>query len=1473
MGILNTIMDVFGFGIGTSIGVIIGYYVFIYVLPTDVEDIKGRPLVEDDTETMQRLLPEIPLWVKNPDYDRVDWLNKLIEYMWPYLDKAICATVKSIAKPIIDEQTPQYKIESVEFETLTLGMKVYVTDDKELIMEPSIKWAGNPNIIIAVKAYGLKATAQVVDLQVFAIPRITLKPLVSVIPCFANIFVSLMNKPHVDFGLKLVGADLMAIPGLYMFVQELIKDQVANMYLWPQSLEVQIMDPAIAVKKPLGILDVKVVKAMKLQKKDLIGKSDPYVKLNLRDEKLAVKKTTVKRSNLNPEWNEEFNFVIKNPAAQILDVTVYDWDQFGSHGEMGVTAVPLKDLTPDETNVLTLDLLKNLNLTDPQNDKPRGQLVIEVMYKPFKEDNMIDGIEESEMVEKAPDGTPTGGGLLVVLVHEAEDLEGKYHTNPQVRLLFKGEERKTKRIRKTRDPRWDEEFQFTLDEPPTDEKLHVEIFSTSSRMGIMHSKQESLGHVTISLADVVSNRRINESINGYSDLEVLLKLKSSMIGHKGSGLHDWGSSSSPSAHCHFSGVECDEDLRVVALNVSFTPLFGTIPPEIGLLNKLVNLTISMVNLTGYIPVDMSNLTSLKIFNISNNFFRGNFPGEILPGMAQLEILDVYNNNFTGRLPVEVANLKNLKHLCLGGNYFTGEIPEKYADIQSLEYLGLNANGLKGRSPAFLARLKNLKLLYLGYFNSYDGGVPPEFGSLSQLQLLDMASCNLTGEIPASLSNLKHLHSLFLQQNNLTGRIPPQLSGLISLKSLDLSINGLTGEIPESFSALQNITLINLFRNNLYGPIPSFVGDFPHLEVLQLWGNNFTLKLPENLGRNGKLKELDVASNHLTGMIPRDLCKGGMLNLLVLIENFFYGPLPEELGNCKSLTKIRIMTNELNGTIPAGIFSLPLLTMFESDNNYLSGELPSQMSGVSLAQLKVSNNRITGRIPPAIGNLGSLQILSLGMNRFTGEIPEEIFNINSLSKIDVSHNNIIGEIPPSISRCASLTSIDFSQNNLTGEIPNGIKNLKDLGILNFSRNQLTGEISGEIQYMISLTTLDLSFNNFIGRIPTGGQFLAFNGSSFTGNPNLCLPHQVTCPSLVNQAEGSGYGHAASFTASKLVITVITLITALLLTIVTVYRLRKKMLEKSRAWKLTAFQKLDFKADDVLDCLQEENIIGKGGAGIVYRGSMPDGLEVAIKRLVGRGTGRSDHGFSAEIQTLGRIRHRNIVRLLGYVSNKDTNLLLYEYMPNGSLGEMLHGAKGAHLQWERRYSIAVEAAKGLCYLHHDCSPLIIHRDVKSNNILLDENYEAHVADFGLAKFLQDAGASECMSAIAGSYGYIAPEYAYTLKVDEKSDVYSFGVVLLELIAGRKPVGEFGDGVDIVRWVRKTVSELPQPSGPASVLAIVDPRLKEYPLAAVIHLFKVAMRCVEDESSARPTMREVVHMLTNPPQSTPRPCLLTF
>ncbi|KAK4787362.1 hypothetical protein SAY86_011195 [Trapa natans] len=959
------------------------------------------------------------------------------------------------------------------------------------------------------------------------------------------------------------------------------------------------------------------------------------------------------------------------------------------------------------------------------------------------------------------------------------------------------------------------------------------------------------------------------SSSSYSDLDILLKLKAAFIGPAGSGLHDWVAPNSSSvsvpaaaAHCNFSGVSCDGDSRVVSLCVAFVPLFGYIPPEIGLLDRLVNLTLVADNLTGNIPLEMAKLTSLRYLNISNNgLLNGSFPGEILTGMTELECFDVYNNNFTGLLPAELGGLRKLRKLSLGGNYFSGEIPDAFTEIESLEYFGVQGNNLSGRVPASFSRLKNLRELYLGYYNNYTGGIPPEFGLLSQLEKLDMGNCNLSGDIPVSLGLMKNLNTLFLQINKLTGVIPPELSGLVNLMSLDLSINSLTGEIPSSFSDLKNLTLLNLFRNNLVGPIPDFIGDLPKLEVLQLWENNFTWKLPENLGRNGRLLEIDVTSNHLTGLIPPDLCKGGKLQSLILMENNFFGPIPEELGQCRSLLKVRVAKNCLNGTIPRGIFNLPLANMIELSDNIFSGELPREISGDNLRILSISNNWVSGKIPPAIGNYKNLQTLSMESNRLSGPIPAELFSPRNLSKVSINGNKLTGRIPDSISQSPTLGLVDLSGNNLDGEIPHGLSNLKILSALNLSWNRLTGEIPDEIRVMASLTTLDLSNNDLRGTVPPDGQFLVFNESSFAGNPKLCLPRHSSCLS----SDSAAHSHL-SFTSSKVIITVISLVTALLLIVLTAYIVRKRRIENSKTWKLTTFQRLDFKAEDVLECLKDENIIGKGGAGIVYRGSMLYGVDVAIKRLSGRGSGCSDHGFSAEIQTLGRIRHRNIVRLLGYVSNKETNLLLYEYMPNGSLGELLHGPKGGHLQWETRYRIAIEAAKGLCYLHHDCSPLIIHRDVKSNNILLDTDFEAHVADFGLAKFLLASGASECMSAVAGSYGYIAPEYAYTLKVDEKSDVYSFGVVLLELVAGRRPVGDFGDGVDIVRWVRKTISELSQPTDAASALAVVDSRLSGYQLPSVVHLFKTAMRCVEDESCRRPTMREVVHVLTNPPTPAP-------
>ncbi|XP_076905653.1 uncharacterized protein LOC143561450 [Bidens hawaiensis] len=942
------------------------------------------------------------------------------------------------------------------------------------------------------------------------------------------------------------------------------------------------------------------------------------------------------------------------------------------------------------------------------------------------------------------------------------------------------------------------------------------------------------------------------------EYQALISVKTAISDDPQSLLSSWNLSTS---HCTWSGVTCDFKRHVIALNITGFNLTGTLSPAIGSLRHLVNLTLAVNNLAGTIPPEISSISGLRHLNLSNNIFSETFPPQ-LTTLNSLQVLDLYNNNLTGNLPVNVSEMSNLIHLHLGGNYFTGIIPPEYGRFPALEYLAVSGNELTGRIPPEIGNITNLKYLYIGYFNVFTDGIPPEIGNLSQLTRFDAANCGLTGEVPPEIGKLQNLDTLFLQVNGLSGSLPKELGSLKNLLSMDLSNNMFTGEIPESYGDLPSLKLLNLFRNKLHGSIPEFIAELPKLEVLQLWENNFTGSIPGNLGKNGRLHEVDVSSNKLTGSLPGSLCTGNQLGTLITLGNFLIGPIPEALGECMSLSRVRMGENYVNGSIPKGFLSLPNLSQVELQDNLLTGEFPVTDSvSVSLGQLSLSNNRLTGRLPASISNFSGLQKLLLDGNGFTGPIPAEIGKLQQLSKIDFSQNNFSGEIPPNISKCQLLTYVDLSLNQLSGEVPTEITEMHILNYLNVSCNRLVGSIPISIASMQSLTSVDFSYNDLSGLVPGTGQFSYFNSSSFLGNPNLCGPYLGPCKDRVANGTHQPHSKGSLSSSVKLLLVIGLLLCSIAFAVAAIIKARSlKRASEARAWKLTAFQRLDFTCDNVLDSLKEDNIIGKGGAGIVYKGVMPNNELVAVKRLpvMSRGSAH-DHGFNAEIQTLGRIRHRYIVRLLGFCSNHETNLLVYEYMPNGSLGEMLHGKKGGHLYWDTRYKIAVESAKGLCYLHHDCSPLILHRDVKSNNILLDSNFEAHVADFGLAKFLQDSGTSECMSAIAGSYGYIAPEYAYTLKVDEKSDVYSFGVVLLELVTGRKPVGEFGDGVDIVQWVRKMTG-----GNKENVTKIVDPRLPAPPIHEVMHVFYVAMLCVEEQAVERPTMREVVQILTEVPKA---------
>ncbi|KAJ0047097.1 hypothetical protein Pint_06025 [Pistacia integerrima] len=543
MGFVSSLLGILGFVIGIPVGLLVGFFFFIYSKPDEVEDPEVKPLVELDNIPLYELLPDIPLWIKSPDFDRVDWLNKFLFDMWPYLDKAICSTIRNTAQPIFAEYIGKYKIEAIEFGNLTLGtlpptihgIRVYETNEKELVMEPAMRLAGNPNMVLVIKLLSFQITVQLVDLQIFAAPRLTLKPLVPTFPCFGKIAVSLMEKPHVDFGVKVLGGDIMSIPGLYQFIQKSIQKYVASLYLWPQTLDIPVLDDsAMAIKKPVGILRVKVARAMKLLKKDFLGTSDPYVKLSLTGERLPSKKTTIKKRNLNPEWNENFKLLVKEPQSQVLQLQVFDWDKVGRHDRLGMQLVPLKVLTPNETKEFTLDLLKHTHITDPKDKSHRGQIVVELTYVPFREDSCKFSTALSEKYSTKDSGinqsfnvnqeTLGRAGLLSVIVQGAEDVEGERHNNPYTLVLFRGEKKKTKLIKKNRNPLWNEEFQFMLEEAPLHEKIHIEVMS--KRTGFRFRALESLGYVEINLTDVVHNGRINEkyhlinSKNGIIHVEI-----------------------------------------------------------------------------------------------------------------------------------------------------------------------------------------------------------------------------------------------------------------------------------------------------------------------------------------------------------------------------------------------------------------------------------------------------------------------------------------------------------------------------------------------------------------------------------------------------------------------------------------------------------------------------------------------------------------------------------------------------------------------------------------------------------------------------------------------------------------------------------------------------------------------------------------------------------------------------------------
>ncbi|XP_042512402.1 leucine-rich repeat receptor-like protein kinase TDR [Macadamia integrifolia] len=937
-----------------------------------------------------------------------------------------------------------------------------------------------------------------------------------------------------------------------------------------------------------------------------------------------------------------------------------------------------------------------------------------------------------------------------------------------------------------------------------------------------------------------------------------------------STLNDWNPDTistntglSNPVYCSWSGVVCDQNTsQVTSLDLSHRNLSGLIPPEIRFLTGLNSLNLSRNAFDGAFPTTIFELSNLRTLDISRNNFSTIFP----PGISKLRYLTVFNafsNSFNGSLPQEIVGLRVLEELNLGGSFFQGSIPASYGGLPKLKFLHLAGNLLQGPIPPELGFLKQLEHMEIGY-NEYSGGVPKEFALLLNLTYLDIANASLSGHLPSELGNLTLLESLFLFKNKFTGEIPVSFSNLVALKVLDLSDNRLSGRIPEGFSSLKELTILSLMDNNLTGEIPDGIGDFPNLEELLLWNNSLSGSLPHKLGSNAKLQRLDVSSNSLRGPIPSSLCLGNQLARLILFSNRFDSEIPPVLTNCTSLSRLRIQDNRITGAIPPGFGLLPNLTFMDLSMNNFTGEIPRDLGDSARLELvNISGNPLGTSLPANIWSGPNLQIFSASFCKLKGKIPDFI-GCRSLYKLEMEGNELNGSIPWDIGDCGKLLYLSLKHNSLTGIIPWELSSLPYITDVDLSHNFLTGSIPSNFGNCTTLESFNVSNNQLTGPIPSSGTI--FHPSSYSGNEGLCGGIvEKPCASEIT-TDDSKSRRQPKKTAGAIVWIVAAAFGVGLFILIAGsrcfranYNRRSGDDQRTGPWKLTAFQRLNFTADDVLECLSmSDKIIGMGSAGTVYMAEMPGGEIIAVKKLWSKHkeTVRRRRGVLAEVDVLGNVRHRNIVRLLGYCSNNENTLLLYEYMPNGSLDDLLHGKnKGENLvaDWLTRYKIAMGVAQGICYLHHDCDPVIVHRDLKPSNILLDAEMEARVADFGVAKLFQ---IDESMSVIAGSYGYIAPEYAYTLQVDEKSDIYSFGVVLMEILSGKRSVdAEFGDGNNIVDWVRSKikskdcVADILDKNAGASCASVRE---------EMMLLLRVALLCTSRNPADRPSMRDVVSML---------------
>ncbi|CAL9190353.1 receptor protein kinase TMK1 [Musa acuminata AAA Group] len=802
---------------------------------------------------------------------------------------------------------------------------------------------------------------------------------------------------------------------------------------------------------------------------------------------------------------------------------------------------------------------------------------------------------------------------------------------------------------------------------------------------------------------------------------------------------------------------------------------------------------------------------------------------------------------------------------VGNRSLAGSLPADVRNLTSLVRLELQNNRLAGPLPS-LAGLASLQVLL--FHGNLFSSIPPDFFSgLSSLQAVFLDDNPLAAwPLPASLSDAAALVNFSANNANVSGPLPDFLATAFpGLDHLGLAFNLLSGPVPSAFAAA---SFRSLWLNNQVGPSRlnggiAFVENMTALEELWLQSNGFSGPLPD-FSALTNLRNLELRDNQLTGVVPRSLVELKSLSKVTLTNNLLQGPVPVFPD---SVTLDLVPGSESFCLKSAGecddrvTLLLSIAKSFGYPERFAEnwkGNDPCGWLGIScdadgnITVINFSRMSLNGTISPDFSAFTSLQRLLLPNNNLTETIPSTLTNLTSLKELDVSNNMLWGKIPSFSKNVLVKTGGNVNMGkdvappgSDSGSAPNG-SDSAPAGSVDVSGNSggkassgSVGVIAGSVIAVVAGVSLVglLSFCYYKKKLQNSGRVQSPNTTVIhprhSGSDQDMVKITVVGSSMNGGATASeSYSQASSGPSDVHVVDAGNMV-------ISIQVLR-----------------------NVTNNFSEENILGRGGFGTVYKGELHDGTKIAVKRMEAGVMGTKGlNEFKSEIAVLTKVRHRNLVSLLGYCLDGNERLLVYEYMPQGTLSRHLLDWKEEGLkplEWKKRLSIALDVARGVEYLHNLAHQSFIHRDLKPSNILLGDDMKAKVADFGLVRLAPDGKGCSVETRLAGTFGYLAPEYAVTGRVTTKADVYSFGVILMELITGRKALDESQpeESVHLVTWFRRM--QLNKDTFRKAIDPTID--LDEETFTSISTVAELAGHCCGREPHQRPDMSHAVTVLAS-------------